>query len=148
MLGQDATPEERDSAAAATWVSTSRSMCSSRASSQHAVQGEFGSVLPPGPQGVHADRRAAAGDAGAVDLLAALLALLLGIPMGVYTALRRGWPAVATLFVAVSLVGVSLPTFLIGILLILRVRGGAGLAAVLRTRRRRSRSGWLDHGLA
>jgi len=49
--------------------------------------------------------------------VSALLALLLGIPMGVYTALnRRSW--VSTLLLTVSLVGISLPVFLIGILLI------------------------------
>src|SRR5918995_695918 len=47
--------------------------------------------------------------------VAALLALVLGIPMGVYTALKRNsW--LSHLLLAVSLVGVSLPTFLIGIL--------------------------------
>ena len=46
-----------------------------------------------------------------------LLALLLGIPSGVYTALRRNsW--FAQFLLTISLVGVSLPTFLIGILLI------------------------------
>jgi peptide/nickel transport system permease protein len=49
---------------------------------------------------------------------AALLALLIGVPMGVYTGLRRdSWLSRA--FLSASLVGVSLPTFLIGILLIL-----------------------------
>ncbi|GGG32662.1 ABC transporter permease [Chelatococcus composti] len=49
--------------------------------------------------------------------VSAVFALVVGIPMGVYTALRRdSW--LAKLFQAVSLVGVSLPTFLIGILLI------------------------------
>src|SRR5216110_3807823 len=49
---------------------------------------------------------------------AAMLALVLGIPAGVYTALRRNsW--LSHILLAVSLVGVSLPTFLIGILLIL-----------------------------
>ncbi len=53
-----------------------------------------------------------------LSFVAALLALLIGIPMGVYTALRpRGM--LAQLFMGFSLVGVSLPTFLIGILLIL-----------------------------
>jgi peptide/nickel transport system permease protein len=47
-----------------------------------------------------------------------LLALVLGIPAGVYTAIRRNsW--FSHLLLTVSLVGVSLPTFLIGILLIL-----------------------------
>jgi peptide/nickel transport system permease protein len=42
----------------------------------------------------------------------------LGIPLGVYAALRRGtW--ISQLIMTVSLLGVSLPTFLIGILLIL-----------------------------
>jgi peptide/nickel transport system permease protein len=53
-----------------------------------------------------------------LSLAAAAIALLVGIPMGVYTALRRKG-ALANLFLAVSLIGVSLPTFLIGILLIM-----------------------------
>ena len=53
-----------------------------------------------------------------LSIVAAVLALVVGIPMGVYTALRRkGW--LANLLLATSLIGVSLPTFLIGILLIL-----------------------------
>jgi peptide/nickel transport system permease protein len=45
---------------------------------------------------------------------AAILALCVGIPLGVYTALRQnGW--LAQFLLAASLVGVSLPTFLIGI---------------------------------
>ena len=53
-----------------------------------------------------------------LSLVAALLALAAGIPMGVYTALKRNsW--LSQVFLAVSLIGVSLPTFLIGILLIL-----------------------------
>ena len=49
---------------------------------------------------------------------AALLAIIVGIPAGVYTALRRS--SVTSHFVlAASLIGVSLPSFLIGILLIL-----------------------------
>jgi peptide/nickel transport system permease protein len=51
-------------------------------------------------------------------LVAAVLALFIGIPMGVYTALRRG-TFMSQVFMTVSLLGVSLPTFLIGILLIL-----------------------------
>ena len=49
--------------------------------------------------------------------MSALFSLLVGIPMGVYTALRRdSW--LAKIFQTVSLVGISLPTFLIGIMLI------------------------------
>src|ERR1700757_2170595 len=53
-----------------------------------------------------------------LSFVAATLALVIGVPMGIYTGLRRhSWTAQALL--AVSLIGVSLPTFLIGILLIL-----------------------------
>src|SRR5260221_2683533 len=51
-------------------------------------------------------------------MTAALTGLLVGIPVGVYTALRRhSWISRAML--TTSLVGVSLPNFLIGIFLIL-----------------------------
>ena len=53
-----------------------------------------------------------------LSLIAALLALALGIPLGVYAALRRDGYG-ARCLMAVSLIGVSLPTFLIGIGLIL-----------------------------
>ena len=50
-------------------------------------------------------------------LAAALFAIALGIPMGVYTGIHRdSW--LSKFFLTVSLIGVSLPTFLIGILLI------------------------------
>ncbi len=53
-----------------------------------------------------------------LSFCAAVFALLVGIPMGVYTGLYpRHWTS--RLLQAVSLIGVSLPTFLIGILLIL-----------------------------
>ncbi len=49
---------------------------------------------------------------------AAAIALLVGVPMGVFTGLyRRSW--LSRFFLTFSLIGVSLPTFLIGILLIL-----------------------------
>src|SRR3989442_2138510 len=49
--------------------------------------------------------------------VATILAMVFGILMGVYSALRRDtW--LAKTFQAVSLIGISLPTFLIGILLI------------------------------
>ena len=47
----------------------------------------------------------------------ALFALLVGIPMGVYTAIHR-YSVLSNVFLSVSLIGISLPTFLIGILLI------------------------------
>jgi len=47
-----------------------------------------------------------------------LFALLVGIPMGVFTALYpTRW--LSKIFLGISLIGISLPTFLIGILLIL-----------------------------
>ncbi|MBN9559786.1 MAG: ABC transporter permease [Alphaproteobacteria bacterium] len=49
---------------------------------------------------------------------ASVLALLVGLPMGVYTGIYRN-AASSRLFLVFSLIGVSLPTFLIGILLIL-----------------------------
>src|ERR1700742_3280286 len=48
---------------------------------------------------------------------ATILALVFGILMGVYSALRRD-TLLTKLFQAISLIGISLPTFLIGILLI------------------------------
>jgi peptide/nickel transport system permease protein len=52
-----------------------------------------------------------------LSMVSAIFALLVGIPMGVYTGIRReAW--LSKLFLTVSLVGISLPPFLIGILLI------------------------------
>ncbi len=47
----------------------------------------------------------------------ALFALILGVITGIYTAIRRGG-LFANLILSISLIGVSLPTFLIGVLLI------------------------------
>ena len=53
-----------------------------------------------------------------LSIMSAFLALLVGIPMGVYTALNRdSW--LSRSFMTLSLIGISLPTFLIGIFLIL-----------------------------
>jgi peptide/nickel transport system permease protein len=49
---------------------------------------------------------------------ASVLATLMGIPLGVYTGIYRNSP-LARLFMVISLIGVSLPVFLLGILLIL-----------------------------
>jgi len=53
-----------------------------------------------------------------LSLIAALFSLIVGIPMGVYTGL---YPerVLSKIFQTISLIGISLPTFLIGILLIL-----------------------------
>jgi peptide/nickel transport system permease protein len=83
----------------------------------NAVQGEFGLSLR---QGAKVSRLISERFPATFELavVAALLALLLGIPMGVYAALRRG-SFTSQVFMTISLIGVSLPTFLIGILLIL-----------------------------
>jgi peptide/nickel transport system permease protein len=83
----------------------------------NAVQGEFGLSLR---QGAKVSRLIAERFPATLELsmVAAVLALVAGIPMGVYAALRRG-TFMSQVFMTVSLLGVSLPTFLIGILLIL-----------------------------
>ena len=83
----------------------------------NAVQGEFGLSLRQGTKvsTLIVERFPATLE---LAMAAAFLALLIGIPMGVYAALRRG-TFLSQLFMTVSLLGVSLPTFLIGILLIL-----------------------------
>ena len=53
-----------------------------------------------------------------LSIMSALVALFIGMPMGIYTAIHKdSW--LTKFFLSSSLVGVSLPTFLIGILLIL-----------------------------
>ncbi|UPY35554.1 ABC transporter permease [Sediminicoccus sp. KRV36] len=83
----------------------------------NAVQGEFGlSYRLSRPVAELIAERAPA--TLELALSAAILALLIGVPMGVYTGLyRNSW--LSRFFLTFSLVGVSLPTFLIGILLIL-----------------------------
>jgi peptide/nickel transport system permease protein len=51
-------------------------------------------------------------------LVAAIFALLAGVPMGVYTALNRHG-VISNLLQVISLIGISVPTFVTGILLIL-----------------------------
>ena len=83
----------------------------------NAVQGDFGISLRLGGKvsTLIVNRLPATLE---LAVAAALLALLLGIPLGVYVALHRQ-SAMSKLLMTASLVGVSLPTFLIGILLIL-----------------------------
>ena len=83
----------------------------------NAVQGEFGMSLRQGRKvsALIAERFPATLELAAV---AAALGLLLGVPLGVYAALRRGTVS-SQLVMTGSLLGVSLPNFLIGILLIL-----------------------------
>jgi peptide/nickel transport system permease protein len=83
----------------------------------NAVQGEFGLSLR---QGAKVSRLITERFPATLELalVAALLALTIGIPMGVYTALKRN-SFLSHVFMTISLIGVSLPTFLVGILLIL-----------------------------
>ncbi len=116
LLGQDATQEQIDVLRADLgldqpfFVQFGHFLC-------NAVQGEFGLSLRQGSKvsGLIAERFPATLE---LALVAATLALAIGIPMGVYAALRRG-TFLSQLFMTISLLGVSLPTFLIGILLIL-----------------------------
>jgi peptide/nickel transport system permease protein len=83
----------------------------------NAVQGEFGLSLR---QGAKVSRLIAERFPATLELalVAALMALVIGVPMGVFAALRRG-TFMSQLLMTISLLGASLPTFLIGILLLL-----------------------------
>jgi peptide/nickel transport system permease protein len=83
----------------------------------NAVHGQFGVSLRIGkPVSVLLAQRIPA--TLELSISAAILALIVGIPAGVYAGLRpNSWLARTAL--SLSLLGVSLPTFLIGILLIL-----------------------------
>ena len=84
---------------------------------QNALQGNFGISLRLGrPVSTLLVERLPA--TLELAITAALIALVVGIPIGVYTALRRdSW--FSRVLLTASLVGVSLPNFLIGIFLIL-----------------------------
>ena len=116
LLGQDATPEQVAALRAALGLDRSFVVQFGHFL-WNAAQGEFGISLRQGAQvsRLIAERFPATLE---LALAAAVLALLVGIPMGVYAALKRG-TFTSQVFMALSLLGVSLPTFLIGILLIL-----------------------------
>ena len=116
LLGQDATQEQKDLLRKELGLDQPFPV-QFAAFVGNAVQGEFGISLRQGRKvsTLIADRFPATLE---LALVAAVLALLVGIPLGVYAALRRGRFG-AQLAMAISLIGVSLPTFLIGILLIL-----------------------------
>jgi peptide/nickel transport system permease protein len=116
LLGQDATQEQIDQLRADLGLNQPFFVQFGHFLA-NAVQGEFGLSLR---QGAKVSRLIAERFPATLELalVAAGLALLAGIPMGVYAALRRG-TFMSQLFMTLSLLGVSLPTFLIGILLIL-----------------------------
>ena len=58
-------------------------------------------------------------------ITASVLAFAIGVPMGVYTGIHRD-SVLSRVFMVTSLIGVSLPTFLLGILLILAFAVGLG----------------------
>ncbi len=123
LLGQDATPEQIAELRAALGFDQSFVVQFWHFLS-NAVQGEFGLSLKQGTKvsGLIAEKFPATLE---LALFAATLALAVGIPMGVYTALYRK-TVLSQFFMAISLLGVSLPTFLIGILLILLFAVGLG----------------------
>jgi peptide/nickel transport system permease protein len=116
MLGQDATPEDRTRISQMLGLDKPFYVQYANFVSR-ATRGEFGMSLRQAQpvSKLIAERLPATIE---LSIVAALLALIGGVSMGVYTALRRNsWFSHALL--AISLIGVSLPTFLIGILLIL-----------------------------
>ena len=116
MLGQDATPEQRQQLRTDLGLSQPFPL-QFAAFVGNAVQGDFGLSLRQGRKvsALIAERLPATLE---LSVCAALIALVLGIPMGVFAALRRG-TVLSQALMTFSLLGVSLPTFLIGILLIL-----------------------------
>ncbi len=115
MLGQDATPEQREELRRDLGLDQPFYIQYARFVG-NAVQGEFGlSLRQARPVSTLIKERLPA--TLELAFCAAALALFLGLVMGVYTALRRrGY--FSQVLLTVSLIGVSLPTFLIGILLI------------------------------
>ena len=116
MLGQDATPEDRVRVTHQLGLDQPFYVQYARFV-ERAVHGEFGlSLRQVRPVSALIVERLPA--TLELSFMAGLFALAVGIPMGVYTALRRNsW--LSHFLLGVSLAGVSLPTFLIGILLIL-----------------------------
>ena len=116
MLGQDATPEERARVTQMLGLDQPFYVQYVKFAGQ-ALQGNFGLSLRQAQpvSRLIAERLPATLE---LSMVAALFALAGGVSMGVYTALRRNsW--LSQLMLGISLIGVSLPTFLIGILLIL-----------------------------
>jgi peptide/nickel transport system permease protein len=116
MVGQDTSPAEREALKEKLGLNDNFIVQYARFVGR-AVQGKWGLSYQHSRavDGMIADKLPATLE---LSLCAALFALLIGVPLGVYTGLNRdSW--LSRFFLASSLVGVSLPTFLIGILLIL-----------------------------
>jgi len=116
LLGQDATPEQRRQLREDLGLDKPFPV-QFAAFVGNAVQGEFGLSLRQGRKvsSLIAERFPATLE---LAMTAAVIGLLVGIPLGVYAALRRG-NFFSQVVMTGSLLGVSLPNFLIGILLIL-----------------------------
>ena len=116
MLGQQATTEERIQLRADLGIDRPFYVQFAKFVN-NAVHGNFGLSLRQGRpvSALLLERLPATLE---LSIAAAFLAISIGIPAGVYTALRRNSLS-AQILLAISLVGVSLPVFLIGILLIL-----------------------------
>jgi peptide/nickel transport system permease protein len=116
MLGQDATPEDRARLRGDLGLDQPFYVQFGHFIG-NAIQGDFGISLRQG-RAVSTLIKERLPATLELAFAAALIAIVVGIPMGVYTALRKdSW--FSHFLLAVSLVGISLPTFLIGILLIL-----------------------------
>lgn len=116
MLGQDATAADRARVAAALGLDQPAYVQYLRFLEQ-AAHGDFGRSLKLGRPVAEllAERVPATIE---LSLFAAGLAILVGVPLGVRTAIvRRG--LVSRSLLTLSLVGISLPTFFLGVLLIL-----------------------------
>jgi peptide/nickel transport system permease protein len=116
MVGQDATPAEIQSLRQDLGLDKPFYVQFAKFV-ENAVQGEFGISYRQGRK-VSTLLKERIPATLELSFAAAVLALSLGIPMGVYTALKRKG-VLSNLLLGVSLIGVSLPVFLIGILLIL-----------------------------
>ena len=116
MVGIEATIEERERMAEALGLNDPFPIQFARFAG-NALQGDFGQsyrLSVPVEEAI-AERLPATLE---LVFVAAVLALAIGVPLGVYTGLHREG-ALSRILLTTSLVGISLPTFLIGILLIL-----------------------------
>ncbi|MBK1977392.1 ABC transporter permease [Achromobacter xylosoxidans] len=116
MVGQDTTPEQREQLREQLGLNDPFVVQYAHFVA-NAVRGDFGiSYRHRRPVSELLEERLPA--TLELSFASAVMALALGIPMGIYTALKRHGVLSKT-FMAISLAGISLPTFLIGILLIL-----------------------------
>lgn len=116
MVGQDTTPEQREQLREQLGLNDPFVVQYAHFVA-NAVRGDFGiSYRHRRPVSELLEERLPA--TLELSFVSAVMALALGIPMGIYAALKRHGVLSKT-FMAISLAGISLPTFLIGILLIL-----------------------------